>query len=664
MANKPSIRNQVKKVRYPSLVRQLIKIVLMASVVSLALFFWHQDSIKTSVKPNKWFAEEVFQAPNYAFFDLGVVDANNDAKLDVFTDSHLTGESALLLNDGSGKFTNVFSEWQLNQSQDFPGIGDSGDDVPVDAPGYYFYWRDSAFVIKAHQANSIGQLSGQIKVSAPVFVRDKQNVKAKVTVANLPSEVTQTTIDFTMQNDGQLAFNLKRVALPISFTLNESLPLNSVYVGTEKTHPNSHNFVVSMRDRHGMIWADYNGDGKTDVFIARGGLRGTMEQLNQFFSDELLQNVDSKFEDRTAGSGIVKRSCPGYQVAWVDFNNDNLLDLYVSCERGHPNQFYQQKSPGKFVDVAPQLGLDATENFWTPFVWLDADNDGDMDLLFQEKQKLLLYVNEKGRFDSKLVVSKLALLQRLAIADYDQDGDLDVFGASEAKNVLLVNDQGNFTQVDPKKLGIPAKSKTADWVDFNNDGLLDLHAVPGGLYQQRANRTFERTRILEHESPASVDRARCAWFDIDNNGTRDLIMAARYKRSWWFAKWQTLLSRLPLNNTPQWVTDAARPDQKWKLTLYRNSYPQKHWLQVNLVGSGTNQQAIGSKVLLKTSKGQRLEQIGEADGSHYSQGHYRLYFGLGNEGKPQEIQVLWPNGRPQIIKNPGVDQLLTIQQAA
>jgi ASPIC and UnbV/FG-GAP-like repeat len=658
----PSI-DQRKRVRRPSLIRKLVKVIFIALIVALALFFWHQNSIRTSIKTSKWFTEEVFQAPNYAFFDLGVVDANNDANLDVFTDSHLTGESALLLNDGSGKFTNVLSEWKLNQSQDFPGIGDRGEELPIDAPGYYLYWRNGTFVIRGYRTDGIGELKGQIKVSAPVFVKDKQSVKAKVTVANLASGAKQTAIDFTMQNDGQLAFKPKIVALPISFTFNESLPLNSIYVGAERKHPSSHNFVISMRDRHGMAWADYDGDGKIDVFISRGGLMGTMERLNQSFSDELLQNIDSKFEDQTAGSGIVKNSCPGYQVAWVDFNNDNLLDLYVSCERGHPNQFYQQQSPGKFIDVATQLGLDSTKNSSTPFAWLDVDNDGDMDLLFQEAQALLIYENKIGRFDAKLVAAKLAAFQKLAIADYDRDGDLDVFGASNEKNVLLVNNQGNFSQVNPEKLGLPAKSKTANWVDFDDDGLLDLYAVPGSLYHQRADRTFERTRILEHASPTSIDKVRCAWFDIDNNGTQDLLMAARYYHSWWFTQWQNFLSRLPLN-MPQWVIDAERPDQKWNLTLYRNFYPVKHWLQVNLVGLGGNQQAIGARVLLKTSKGQTLKQVGEADGSHYSQGHYRLYFGLGNEEKPEEIEVFWSNAQRQVIKNPGLDQLLTIRQAA
>lgn len=119
-----------------------------------------------------------------------------------------------------------------------------------------------------------------------------------------------------------------------------------------------------------MAWADYNGDGQSDVFIVRGGENGTMSANSLNNKDELLVQDNLNFKDRTAGSGLIKNSCPARQVSWVDFDRDNLIDIYVVCGRDKPprqlysNQLYRQKTQEQFVDIAAKKKLDILEKRW------------------------------------------------------------------------------------------------------------------------------------------------------------------------------------------------------------------------------------------------------------------------------------------------------------
>lgn len=80
------------------------------------------------------------------------------------------------------------------------------------------------------------------------------------------------------------------------------------------------------------------------------------------------------------------------------------------------------------------------------------------------------------------------------------------------------------------------------------------------------------------------------------------------------------------------------------------------------MGLANNHQAIGAKVLLEASGSKILQQVGDAEGSHYSQGHYRLYFGLGPSEKPSSVKVIWADGSSRLITNPEADRLLTIEE--
>ena len=187
--------------------------------------------------------------------------------------------------------------------------------------------------------------------------------------------------------------------------------------------------------------------------------------------------------------GLSKDGCPGRQAAWIDYNADDRLDIYVACGRGpdggsFPNQLFQQTPEGNFVDIAAQIGLDLPAD--GTFLWLDADLDGDMDLFWSATEGFSLYRNESGTFLPDRIDTAFPHGRgyKLSMADYDNDGDFDIFSATSRGNVLLVNTNGRLTAVNPSTVGLPQASKTANWVDYDNDGLMDLHLVPGGLYRQ------------------------------------------------------------------------------------------------------------------------------------------------------------------------------------
>jgi hypothetical protein len=98
------------------------------------------------------------------------------------------------------------------------------------------------------------------------------------------------------------------------------------------------------------------------------------------------------------------------------------------------------------------------------------------------------------------------------------------------------------------------------------------------------------------------------------------------------------------------------------MSSYKNIGAHNHWLQLNLVGSTGNRQAIGARVTLVTPEGRQRQEVGASDGAYLSQGHYRLYFGLGKETKADEIRILWPDGAAQILKDVPADRLMTVRK--
>jgi hypothetical protein len=235
---------------------------------------------------------------------------------------------------------------------------------------------------------------------------------------------------------------------------------------------------------------------------------------------------------------------------------------------------------------------------------------------------------------------------KITVADYDRDGDLDAFSASKRGNVLLMNENGRLSSVDLASVGLPDTSITANWADYDNDGLPDLHFVPQGLFRQGRDHRFERTGLLELV-PGQHDAAIVNWFDCDNDGKLDVLMTLHktpgFKRWWEF-------SREP------------KRESAWENRGFRNVSPADNWLQVQVIGGKGNRQAIGARVTVATLEGRQTQEVGSTEGSFLSQGHYRLYFGLGRSDRASAITVRWPDGHKVELSDISGNRLLVVER--
>ena len=647
--------------------KKILYITLIVTLgISVAIGIIINSQMKQASNPLKtesWFIPEEL-GKTYHLFDLGVADINQDNLLDVYTVNHSVRQS-ILINNSNGEFTDQLIPLGLSHKTQLPGAEAFDDKPNTKAPGIYVYWHKAQLIIQVIQAQKLQDINASIAlVKLPKSVKINTKGKLKVETKNDEELSNQQLVAIKGQGkgNGKITISSLDFFFAPSLHFHENFPLEQIFVGAQEVHPPVHQFALPTRDRHGMAWADYNGDGQTDVFIIRGGGGGRMKPDFVYDNDKLMVQENAKFEDTTRKSGIRKGVCPGRRLAWVDVDGDGLLDIYVVCGRGkpprstYPNQLHQQKPKGEFTNVAANQGLDIPANGL--FVWLDADNDQDFDLLWIEKllginkQKIWLYTNKSGQFTPQLIGKTLGKVSQLTVSDYDGDGDFDVFAASPQANTLIANVEGEYQIIAPQSLGLPDKSYTANWVDYDNDGLTDLHVLPGGIYRQQPQHKFSATNLLASNKWAKFKNTLfCTWFDEDNNGSRDLLIAMQTPPS---LKEKIKQRLFRANKKIFRLTN-------WKIMVYRNVGAKHNWLEVELVGSPGNRPAIGAKVAVETPEGTQWQQVGQAEGSLRSQGHYRLYFGLKDQ-QANSLKIVWPDGFQQEIQAPPSNQLLVIQR--
>lgn len=590
------------------------------------------------------FSEEIIEIQDYYLFDIGIVDANDDGILDLYTSNH-TALQSLLLGDGRGNFQDVYQEWGLSHQKEFPGLEDSSEGPILEEGGIYIYWKQHRLVVHAFFQDRACDISGRLTLNSPAGIVNNVNWDYHIRQDPTAHDLTSTRIDFRLDDahkEGLLIIEPVLAALPHTFSFDAGIPLSRIFIGGQKTHPSSHTFKLVLKDRHGMAWADWNGDDRMDLFISQGGLGGNIEFYPEVYPYELFVRKGTSLVDVTSGVNLSKSGCRPRQVAWIDVDRDNLLDLFIYGIWSR-NHLFKQLPGGQFLDVTKRSGLLDTENGLS--AWFDADNDSDLDLFIAGREAFVLYLNQNGYFRKTILKENSEAYRkdridflhfgRPALSDFDCDGDIDIYIASEYGSTLIINNSSAFEFKNPEWIGLPSKAITANWVDVDNDSLPDLHTIPGGLFLQSDELTFREIRVLACDKDETIIDARSNWFDADNDGYRDVLIS---------------------------VLDKKGEDKRiWSSKFFRNIGSNNHWLEIQVAGPSGNRNAIGTSVIVEFNDGRLMtQQVGISEGSHYSQGHYRMYFGLGRDKKPKSLLVIWPDGSREYIEKPRYDCLQKI----
>jgi hypothetical protein len=429
----------------------------------------------------------------------------------------------------------------------------------------------------------------------------------------------------------------------------------------------------------GVGIADYDNDGRADVYITALG-------PNVLFHN----NGDGTFTNVTAAAGVGDTRWSA-SAAFGDYDNDGLLDLYVAnyldagpanlpdrsgrhCEyRGRPvlcgprglpgaaDVLYRNLGGGKFADVSHQTGAEDKDSFFgLGVIFADLDNDHDLDIyVANDATPNLLFVNSgKGTFEEKGFLSGLALSGEgreqasmgVDAADYDNDGLLDVYCTHFAADysTLYHNDGGLFfTDVTE-----PARIRDPEWtlvswgfrfVDVNNDGWKDILHVNGHVYpyldrEKNPPETYRQPKTLylnqgdgtfdDASAQAGPDFSRktcsrgAAFGDFDNDGDIDVAVTN-------------------MNGAPE---------------LLRNEQTvANHWVMFRTVGSHSNRDGIGARIVVSVGGAQQVWEIRRTVGI-YSCSDPRAHFGLGSASRIDRVSVSWPSGKTQEFTDVAADK--------
>lgn len=576
---------------------------------------------------SRWGPPGIAEVPNFRLFDLGATDYDRDGNLDLFTTNHKFHPGLLHNDDGLGNMTDVTSSTGLSSTPQFVGL-EYLLKPEITEPGAYLYATDSP---KENLPGVIHLRTEGVTASGRLtFGADQITVLrargGSVEVGRSPTG--QPTADFTAPPGAVIDIRAIHIDLPISAQFDQPQDPGDIRIGTFGIPSATSGFVLTLRDRHGYAFADLAGDPATDLFAVSGGLGGgiRLPGYDGAVQDELLIREGAGYVNQTVGSGLAKGTCRGRQVAAVDINDDGLLDLFEGCEEDRP-KVYLQRSRGQFESVEPP------DTISTTYRWVNLGRGRRPELLAADPAgiRTFAYTEEGWQLQQTIVGNaRFGRVAQFAVHDYNDDGEIDVLAVAPTGNTLLKNRHGRLREVPRSDIGIPRKSYAASFVDYDNDGRVDLHLVPQGLMQRIQGKGFNRTGNLAINR--EVGAAITAWYDYDNDGLRDPVIASGVSQ---FVK-------------------SMRIDRR------HNLGPGGHWLEVDLVGLPGNSEAIGSRIAVRAGDREQYGWVGESDDSRYSQGHYRVYFGLGDEERVRKLAVRWADGAKTTIRNIAADRVATV----
>ena len=419
--------------------------------------------------------------------------------------------------------------------------------------------------------------------------------------------------------------------------------------GDERDHGDRNEILLNRADRRFALatksdlqrfpdtvqaatFVDVDRDGVVDLFT--GAQYRAYGRSRAAYPDRLfLGRGDGRFKDVTKRAGLLdlrRRGTradhrPTYGVAHTDWNNDGRQDLLVCAYGRQWNVLWRQNEDGTFTDVAAKTGFDG-----------DDVRHGEYPRGSRRRKERPFRANG-NTFDA-------------AVADFDNDGDMDVFlaeichawaGTSSDRSTLLVNQGAEHDYVFKReRRGIEREHPGgnwnegdihAGWLDYDNDGLLDLLLASSDypdlqllrLFRQRPDHTFEDVTDAAGFDLRNATQISLA--DFDRDGDVDIVVGSTNNR----------------------LTKKQREGRDLNVRLFRNDVGQKNrWLAFRLEGNGkggANRSAIGARVRVRTGDVIQTREVYGGQGHAGHQDAKILHFGLGSHEAADEVIVRWPD---------------------
>jgi hypothetical protein len=441
----------------------------------------------------------------------------------------------------------------------------------------------------------------------------------------------------------------------------------------------------------GVCVGDYDNDGFDDLFIT-------------YFGKNVLyhNNGNGTFTDVSEKAGVAgtgKRWNTG--CAFVDYDRDGHLDLFVAnyidldlktapvpesgpclykgimvaCGppglNGGKNILYHNNGDGTFTDVSEKSGiLKANGTYGLGVLTADLDNDGWPDIyVANDSTASALYQNKKnGTFADIAMEAGCALSadgkpqagMGISAADYDLNGNLDLVKTNFAGDTpSLYHNLGNANFEDATfQGGLGKHTQYLGWgcgfFDMDNDGWPDIlicngHVYPeveqlkteAGypqrklLYKNLRNGRFDDVSFDAGPGISTPVAARgCAFGDFDNDGSLDIVVNT-------------------VNDFPQ--------------LLRCDSRTANNWIKIKTIGTKSNRSGIGARIKCVThlpgekSLHPQIDEV-RSGGGYFSQNDLRVHFGIGKAESVELLEVRWPSGAIDTLRDIKPNQLLFVKE--